>query len=561
MTSAETALTGRARTVLVFGDGPTAVAVLSAVLVHAEPVRRRAQASYAGVVAFGPSVRSHIETVLVPIVDEIGDALHAPRVRYEFSASNVGAASAMDTGSEVSGFSADLPLVLAMLSARLGIEVPEDLVSTGHVASTDGDIRFVRQIPAKLSAVLADHSIRVFVHPALCADASVQGLLPRELEACETALQAAGDRIRTVAVSSIDELVLRVFPESAVLAGSLRTGFFQQRVKRRIGSTAIRQAVEYLSSDNQERFLRLLEKSLLQGDHDEARGLVAVWTSYFIGMRKYPNDSGRKLYQLILSLPPNRRPAIDRAPLLPVASCIAMSQFAQESDHEDVGFLYKAAGGAVHGTGMPVAAQTALPPTSSGNTDASLDVVLREIAQEAVANRIALPIDSARSTYVMDGVIADSHAAFLDTVTAFYLHVLRHTGVIAGTVDAGVSVGPEAHALLERTFARDGGLAGALAEAMSGTRGGFRFILDAMTDQLKREHSEKYVAHILRQAIDPMDWDAKVAFMGAFLRRVASSLPGDISIETPERYAAQYDTIVRAYVSSMDQVRSVLKGM
>jgi predicted ATP-dependent protease len=41
----------------------------------------------------------------------------------------------MNTGVQVSGFSADVPMFLAMLSARLQMPVRQDVVSTGHIAS------------------------------------------------------------------------------------------------------------------------------------------------------------------------------------------------------------------------------------------------------------------------------------------------------------------------------------------------------------------------------------------------------------------------------------------
>ena len=66
---------GRAKTVLVFGDGDTAMAVLSAVTVRASAVRRRAAPTFSGVVQWDAAVCDHVRDVLIPVVDGMADML------------------------------------------------------------------------------------------------------------------------------------------------------------------------------------------------------------------------------------------------------------------------------------------------------------------------------------------------------------------------------------------------------------------------------------------------------------------------------------------------------
>ena len=80
---------------------------------------------------------------------------------------NLDAASITEVGLNISGFSADVPILLAILSASLQMAVPEDIVSTGHIASPDGDIRMVRNLPTKFAAAVEANSIKRFVHPAI----------------------------------------------------------------------------------------------------------------------------------------------------------------------------------------------------------------------------------------------------------------------------------------------------------------------------------------------------------------------------------------------------------
>jgi len=73
-------------------------------------------------------------------------------------------------------------------------------------------------------------------------------------------------------------------------------------------------------------------------------------------------------------------------------------------------------------------------------------------------------------------------------------------------------VAKDAIALLERAFANGGGFEAALAEARYPAHGGLRRVLDVVTDQYKAEQRSKHVSRVVREAIDPLDWDARVAF-------------------------------------------------
>lgn len=551
---------GRCKTVLVFGDGETARAVLSAVIVRAKAVRRRAAPTFVGVVRWETAVCDHVRDVLIPVADGIADTLKVPKVQYEIGVANIGVASAMDVGITIAGFSADVPIVLAMLSSRLGMPLPETMVSTGHVASLDGDIRFVRHVRAKLSAAINDPSIQMFVYPSIRGDVSVEGMMPREFEATESAVREAADRIRMVPVASVDELVVRVFAEPALVMGSLRGGYFRRRLGVVRAAGSVGKTVDYLNADADARFLRVLGHNLLGRDTAAARELLDAWSGCFLRRKAYPSGMGLELHRLFVSLPPPARSSAGGARLLPVPACIALSRFARESDHADVEYLYRVAGDARVWGVTPAPRASPAGGDTAGCVLAIVNSVLIDISQDHVALHVGLPIDTARACFVLDSILVENHGEFMDTLVAFYAHVLRHTQRIEGDM-ATEGLGPETLALLERTFGGDGGQASALAEAKVGSRGGLRFVLDAVTEQLKREQGEKYVAHVVRQAVDPLNWETKVAFMGELLRRLAPVLPPDIAVTTPERYANKLDLIVRAYVSSMDRFTAVLKAM
>ena len=549
---------GRARTVLLFGRGDAARAVVSTVVARASRCRGRGL-TFSGPAAFEAHAAEHLDAVVRSVVDRIVALLHLEPRRFDLSLVNLGAASAADVGLEVSGFSADAAAALAMLSAALRIPVPGDMVVTGHLASADGDIRPVKGIPAKLAAALADASIRRFIYPSLDTDASLAALSPAERERIITALAGAKERIRVLGVADLSELCRAVFSDEAIVRASLRSGFFDVADAASDETGPVGATARLLAEGNERRFWAALEARLLAGQCDDARSLLSALTRHHIRRERYPEGFGRKLLGLVRSLPPATRRLKTGFPLVTMGERIELARFAGPGDHEDVQDLFDAAAGkaTVLRHRPPVDEE---PVTDEvRDADAAVEIVLEEISAEALAAKIGLPIDAARAAYTMEDVTVDSHDAFHDTTAAFYLSLLRHTGahVPAG---AGMSAA-ESFALVERAFADKGGADAALAEARHGTNGGMRFVLDVLTERFKTEEQSKHVSRVIKEAIDPLDWNARVAFMAALLARIGPQLPPEIRSEPPERFARHYETIVRTYVWSLDRVKRLLRTL
>jgi hypothetical protein len=160
----------------------------------------------------------------------------------------------------------------------------------------------------------------------------------------------------------------------------------------------------------------------------------------------------------------------------------------------------------------------------------------------------------------MGEVLVESSDEFHDAVSGFYLALLRYAGVVPALADKH-AVADEALALLERAFASKGGVGAARAEARDGVHGGMRFVLDVITEQYKLEQQSKHVSRVLHEALDPLNWSQRVAFMRALLGRLSIHLPADLRGQPPERFARHYDIIVKTYVRSLDQVKQMLRTL
>ncbi|MFC1761014.1 hypothetical protein ACFL6U_02915 [Planctomycetota bacterium] len=559
MTMATTS-TGRARTALTFGQGDKAKGIISTVVAHARAPRNDERVRFVGAVTFDPITVDHIRDILIPLVDSILDSLRLAKKDFELSVVNPGAASVSDLGVEISGFSADVPLFLALLSAALNIPVPGDMVATGHMASSDGDISAVKAIPVKIAAALDDRSIRCFIYPALKKDHSLGALSPTETEQAQVAVINAKGKLTMTAVNDIADLTRVVFTDAAIVAASLQGGFFARNLLKKVDSSPTTDLVRFLTENNETRFWDVLERYFLAGESQEAKSLLGARAQSHIRSETYPREFGRKLLQLLRSLPPATRKLKIDFPLVATLECVTLTQFAGESDTGDIRLLYEAVEGKAIGIVSSENSSVNLDtdPFQDKKDKALVDLVISQIDSTALAKNLAIPIDTARATYMLDSLTIGSSEEFCDTICAFYLHLQRHLHSTSDSVDMD-TVRADATALVEQTFANKGGFKAALTEGKDALSGGMKFILDAMTEQFKAERQTKHVNRVIKEAISPLDTNAQVSLISVLLKRLAPHLPQDIATAPPERFIQHYEIIVRAYVQSLDRVHEVFR--
>jgi hypothetical protein len=549
--------TGRARAALVFGDGDAAVATVSAVLARRQTDARRERLLFAGPASFTALVVQHLNDTVLPLVDHICDLLDVPRTHFEISVVNLSAASASDLPLSISGFSADAPAFLAMLSEALGIPLEQDFVATGHIASSDGDVRFVRSTNAKLAAAMREPEIRRFIYPAMDADTSLDTLAPGEHQKAAAAVAADVGDLRLTGVSDIEGLLRETLSEEGIVLGALKSGFFHRHTIDHNSGAAPARAADYLCMGNDRRFWTTLEAHLVAGRHQETTDLLHAWVDCHCRRGSYPSGCGVRIQQLLGSLAPALRRLKIQFPLLPMQQCVQLGRLAAETEAEDVRQFLAAVAGR---TAMRDSTQTEVATTTGHavNTEATLDTALTAISAQALVQKIDGPVDAVRAAYVLPSVLVGSYDEFIDAVAAFYLAMLRGTGAAPANAERSV-VTMEAMSLVERTFADHGGLAAAAAESQYGVNGGMRLVLDRLADHYKHEQRSKYINWVLKEFLDPLDWDSKVAVVAALLKRVSPYLPPELRSRPAASFASQYEVLVRAYSDSLEQMKRILR--
>lgn len=294
---------------------------------------------------------------------------------------------------------------------------------------------------------------------------------------------------------------------------------------------------------------------------EKARLLLQTYVDYHLRSQRYPENFGEQLFRLVISLPPSIRRLDDLFPLLPMDSCINLSQHAKKVDLDDVRQLHKAAFGEGFSS-LPYSVDEAEKFSShKGNRENDLiERLLVELSEENLAEKVGLPLDEARLSYVTETVTVRDGFEFNDTITAFYAHMFRHTASPVGHAKRS-ALSEEAIDLVEKAFERKGGYKGALSEGKFGTNGGMRLVFDAMTEHLKQEGKGKYITRVFKETIDSLDRDAQVRLMKVFMDGIGPDLPADLRHLPAEKLASHWETIIRHYVELKAKVLDLLKRL
>lgn len=560
MKTAIPSIIGRVGTVLVFQEGAEAKAVLSWVIARAQRCRTRPKLKINGNVHPDRPGMQHLNRVVLPLVNRLATVLCLSPHNFELSFVQLGIASSMQRPLTLTGHSIDLPVFLAMLSALLKLAVPQDLVCTGHIGSVDGDVRMVAAVPEKLDAVLAGPGFRRFAFPHPDADASLRVLAPDQRQQMIDALAAAADRVQLLGIRGVEDLLLAVLDEEQMALAALRSGYFQLDERAMQESDLPLAPAALLCRQNAQRFWLALEWHLFAGRYAASRRLLSAFVHCHIRKKQYPTDFGLHLRQLRDSLPPAVRSLKLKGPLIAVDLCVALAHFAAASDAQDVQFLFQAIN---IREAQKIATSAASPPgnpsAQTHGDDAAVNALVELISPRSVAQRIDRPIDDARAAFALPTLAVQSTGELIDIISCLYLMFLRHCGEVSASSDPQ-SCRDDALRLLESAFASEGGIRAALAEARWPVRGGLLYIIGLCSERYKRERQIMFVERVIKEAI-PTDWDERVRFTTAWLRKMDLDLPQELRDLPPDRLVNSIAEIVQTHVLSMEPVNRLLRSL
>lgn len=190
-----------------------------------------------------------------------------------------------------------------------------------------------------------------------------------------------------------------------------------------------------------------------------------------------------------------------------------------------------------------------------------IDELVHSLLDTTMAQRVTLAHDDARERYHPPSLTVPNWRAFEDVIADYYRF---HYGlcVAAGAALSRAYALGKVKELLEREYRRRrSDIMGAFADAMEGTNGGLRAVLDSISEGLKAESVQFYVQNQFDSRVAPNCFEAKVEIIRQFIERFGAQLGDTIQRNRPERYAQNYQDLIRAYVAGLQQTSSIFRRL
>ncbi len=186
----------------------------------------------------------------------------------------------------------------------------------------------------------------------------------------------------------------------------------------------------------------------------------------------------------------------------------------------------------------------------------SLKILLEALDELTIARNVTNSHDEARMGYALGKNTVADFDEFSDVIADYFNYHFSRC-VTHGTGMSRTEAAGRAKEILEQEYRRQGGnIITGYNDAHDGTNGGMRVILDKIADHLKAESVERYVRDIFDRHVAPNSWEQKLDIIRQFIARHGRDLGSSISAEQPERYASNYEDLIRAFTDSLKKTSS-----
>ena len=189
----------------------------------------------------------------------------------------------------------------------------------------------------------------------------------------------------------------------------------------------------------------------------------------------------------------------------------------------------------------------------------SITAVINDLSEQAIALHAGNVHDAARAGYPLRSNRVTDDREFARGVGDYYNY---H---IAACLTGGSRMSPmEAEGRAKEILAAEGRRHGRTVlnyyhDALSGTNGGLRMVLDVIADHLKAESVEHYIRVTLDRHIAPSDPAAKEELLRQIAARYGAHIGSAFDASRPEFYASSYEQIVRQLTEAFRDTRRMFE--
>jgi len=181
----------------------------------------------------------------------------------------------------------------------------------------------------------------------------------------------------------------------------------------------------------------------------------------------------------------------------------------------------------------------------------SLSSILEQLDERYIAKEIGIPHDEARMAFRLDSNTVSNIDEFTRIIGEYYNYHFGKCVSRGGKMSRSDAEG-RAKEIIEREYRNHrSDFVGAFNDAHDGTNGGLRVVLDVIASHLRSESIERHIRKVLDDEVKPNSWEDKVDIIRQFMSRCGKDVSQSMDVSNPERYAGNFDSLIREYVEAL----------
>jgi len=191
----------------------------------------------------------------------------------------------------------------------------------------------------------------------------------------------------------------------------------------------------------------------------------------------------------------------------------------------------------------------------------SIHSLLAALDERTIAQRVGIHHDEVRISFPLRSNTVVSFDEFSDMIGDYYNYHFTTCVSNGGSLSRAEAAG-RAKEMLEQEYRRhNADIVTAFNDAHDGTNGGLRLVLDKIAEALKAESVQRYTRDMFDRHVAPNSWEQKVSIIRQFIAHCGVHLAASIRADQPERYAQNYDELIRSYVDALQRTSSIFRRL
>ena len=189
-----------------------------------------------------------------------------------------------------------------------------------------------------------------------------------------------------------------------------------------------------------------------------------------------------------------------------------------------------------------------------------IETILAALDERHISREIGLRHDNARNSFRLDKNTTSDFEEFGGILGDYYnQHIQSVYGCGPFAKSDAIS---RVKQLVDQIYHREGGdFVSAFNDCVDSMNGGIRVVIDRIVEMLKAENVEHHIREIFDTHVAPHSWEMKVEIIKQFIAKYGDVLSSSINRDQPERYAQNYQDLIRSYTESLRKTSAMFRRL